>query len=271
MAGKEIWDASDWYWSVDRSIVQTVIDKTAGTVTVNLNSTTVTGASTAFASSDVGSYIQFSSNSDWYKITAFSSTTSITIESNFTGTAALSAGTYTIRKFFYLFASTADKILTARQSISPSFLTVKHYREFDIYKPDPTSTSNPLVMVVYGVDSAGTLQFTPWPWPDAVENIEVRFKKRYVDLSADSDTAIIPAKYHETVMIDGALYRGFQYLGVDHPQFPLLAASAYQRYRQGIKDMIVQNEPDTSYHLQIENRDADTSLLTPTLPYKYGV
>jgi len=269
-AGKEIWARADWNFSLDRQVVQTVADKTDGTVSVSSGGQTVTGSSTAFTSLDVGKFIQFESTHDWYKITAVASTTSLTIESPYTDTSALSAGDYTIRKFFYSMGSTCEKILTARQSISPSFLHVCHFREMDIFRPDPTTTGSPIVMAVFGLDSSNNIQFTPWPWPDAVENLEIRFKKNYVDLSADSDVSLIPEKWHATVMIDGAISRAYRYAAADEAGFKR-AALARQQFEQGMDRMLAEQDVDVSYHPVLETRDMLNDTIGPRLPFKFGL
>ena len=57
----------DWFWTLDRAIVQTVVDKTAGTVSVSASGTSVNGSSTEFDSGDIGSFIQFQDSNDWSK------------------------------------------------------------------------------------------------------------------------------------------------------------------------------------------------------------
>jgi len=70
-------------------------DYTTGTVTLTNASATVTGSGTTFTSAMVGRWIKGNLNGVWYKITAFTSTTSITIHRKFEGTTASSLA-YTI-------------------------------------------------------------------------------------------------------------------------------------------------------------------------------
>ena len=270
-AQQEIWAEADWYFALDRQIVQTVADITTGTVSISAGGTTVTGSSTTFSASDVSKFIQFSSSADWYKITAVASDTSLTIEAAYTQTTALSAGTYTIRKFFYSVDSTVDKILSARQAISPLFLDVVHFRDFDIFRPDPTSTGNPNLMFVYGLDSSNNIQFTVYPWPDAIINIEVRYKKVATDLSADGDVSLIPAKWHSTAMLDGALYRGLRYLSNGNADMERKAEAMRIDFKVSLRKLVEQQNIDESYHAVIQNRDVLTSPIGPSLPYKYGI
>ena len=270
-AQQEIWAEEDWNFALDRQILQTVVDVTAGTVSVTASDATVTGASTNFDSTHIGSYIQFSSSNNWYKITAVASATSLTIESDYVGTTDLSAGTYTIRKIFYSLGSTVEHILTARQMISPATVELVDFREFDIFVPSVTSTGDPLIMVLFGQDSSNNLRVSLYPSPSAIENIEVRFKKKAVDLSSDSDVSVIPNKWNETVMIDGALAQGYDYLSNGNTGMLSQATSMYQKFRIGIDRMKALDRPDSGKHQVIQSRESINTPSGPRLPYKYGV
>lgn len=270
-AQKEIWSEEDWSWTLDRQILQTIVDVTAGTVSIGAGSQSVVGVGTSFANSNIGSYIQFSSSNDWYKITAVASTLALTIESPYVGTSALAAGSgYTIRKMFYSLGSTVDQILDARQMISPGFVDLVDYREFDIFRPYPNSTGNPLIMVQFGLDSSGNLQVSLYPIPSQIENLDIKFKKKPIDLVANTDTSLIPDRWNETVMIDGALAQGYDYLSNGNAGMISQATSMFQKYRMGIESMRQLHKPDAGKHRVIANRDSTNRPLGPTLPYKYG-
>lgn len=64
----------------------TVADYTTGTVSISSGSATVTGSGTTFTAQMVGRYLKVDDpdgDGNWYKITAFASTTSITIENKY--------------------------------------------------------------------------------------------------------------------------------------------------------------------------------------------
>lgn len=69
-------------------------DYTTGTVSITTATTTVTGAGTTFTADMVGRYIKISDRI-WYKISAFTDTTHITIDRNYEGSTVTGA-TYTI-------------------------------------------------------------------------------------------------------------------------------------------------------------------------------
>ena len=155
--------------------MQTVIDITTGTVSLSASGQTVTGSSTAFTSADIGKYIQFSSSDDWYKVTAVASTDSLTIESPYVGTSALSGGTYILRKMLYSTSSSVEKILSMRPSVTPRKLTLVPFRQFDIFKPSPSTSSTPELYVPWGYDSSSLWTFSFYPVPSEALNLDIRF------------------------------------------------------------------------------------------------
>lgn len=241
-SGQEIWGKFNWPFALDRQVVQTVADITTGTVSVAAGGTSVTGSSTAFATDDIGKFIQFSSSNDWYKITAVGSATDLTIEAPYTQTSALSAGTYTIRKMFYSLGSSVEKVLTIRQAISPVKLVPVHFSDLDRYLPNPEGTSSPQHYVVWGYDGSNNWTFTLNPFPDSIMNLEVRFKKKYVDLVNDDDVSPIPSRWHSTVMIDGALYRGLEYVRTNMED--RRAEAKFQQFKAGVAEMMTDAQPD---------------------------
>ncbi len=271
-AQQEIWAAYDWNFALDRVPVQTTVDQTAGTVSINTGTNSVTGAGTAFTSAMVGYFIQFSESYDWYKISAVADSTDLTIEVPFVGPSNLSAGTYTIRQVFYSAPSNCEKILDAHQAITPAFIDAAYFREFDMVLPNSLSTGNPQVMIVFGLDSSNNIKFSLYPWSSQVQNIEMRYKTTCTDLAADGDVSIIPNKWNSTTMIDGALYRGLNYLGVSNT--PMIQASMrmQQSFMAGLQRMKADQDVDESYHPVMNNRDRTVRAgqMGPYLPFKYG-
>lgn len=266
---QEIWGKYDWPWALDREIVETRIDKTAGTVSVSVAGTTVAGSSTAFAAADAGSFIQFSSSKDWYKINSVETSTSLTLEKPYLGTTALSAGTYTIRKVFYNVSANVEKILSMRQTVTPAKLTLVPFRKFDEIRPDPEAVSNPEFWVPFGYDSSNRWTFTVYPFPTVALNLEVRTKKKSVDLAADDDVSLIPEKWHSTVLLDGALYRGLEYLRTSFED--KRSEIKNNQFRSGIDEMIADAEPQSDYHPVIRNKEEDYGIDTYLrLPANYG-
>lgn len=188
-------------------IIQTVTDYTTGTATVAAAGTAVTFSGT-IADSKTNQFIQFASSQDWYRITAHTAgTASATISP--AAISANTAATFTIRKFYYSTSSDVDRILQIKQSVTPYQLREVGKEYFEELEPDQQSTGTPYVFRMAGYDSSGYPQFQLWPTPDAVINLYVDYLRVATDLSADADVSIIPAKWHTSVLVQGALAQGY--------------------------------------------------------------
>ncbi len=249
----DIYLQDDFEFTWDREIVQTVIDITAGTVSISAGGTTVTGVSTAFAAADVGKFIQFSSSNDWYKISAVASATSATIEIAYTQSSALSGGTYIIRKFFYEFTSNADKYVVVKQAITPVKLQTMRARRFDSLFPFSEASGDPRAIIPVHSDTVGTIQFMLFPTPSAVINLEVRFKKKATTLDSDSATPPMPGKYHNIVYL-GAIYMLSHYAGKDASQISL----NFRIYKDALAQMVEQEAEEPDWAPRLKRNDEGT-------------
>jgi hypothetical protein len=66
-----------------------------------------------------------------------------------------------------------------------------------------------------GIDSSagsGVPQFRLWPNPDAVINLRVEYFLASTDMVADAEISIIPAKWHTTVLMEGAFAQACKFL-----------------------------------------------------------
>lgn len=84
------------FWSKPKHLLSTdFIDKSAGTLSINNAASAVTGVGTSFASSDVDRYIRFDDDGYWYRITAVTDATHLTINRPFEGD-SIAGGNYLI-------------------------------------------------------------------------------------------------------------------------------------------------------------------------------
>lgn len=197
-------------------VIQTVPDITSGTVATTAGSTSIT-FSTAPVDvngnnvSVLGRYIQTVSSNDWYRITAHTSgLTAATIEIGATTTKA--AATYTVRKIYYSTSTAVDRIIQVWQDVLPYQLRESTPEYFQSFNPGYLSTGTPRIYCTSGVDSTGAPQFKLWPNPDAVINLRIDYFTVATDLSADADVSVIPAKWHTTVLIEGAKSQAFSFM-----------------------------------------------------------
>lgn len=200
-------------------VIQTVPDITAGTVATTAGSTSITFSAAPVDSngnnvSVNGRYIQTVSSKDWYKITAHTSgTTTATIEIGAITTA--SAATYTIRKLYYSTGSNVDRIIQVFQDVLPYQLLETTPEYFQSFNPGFLSSGTPRIYCMAGIDSssgAGVPQFRLWPNPDAILNLRIDYFTTATDMSSDSDVSVIPAKWHTTLLIEGAKAQGYSFL-----------------------------------------------------------
>ncbi len=191
-------------------VIQTVTDYATGTVATIAGSTSITFSAT-IAASKAGQYIQFVDSKDWYKITAHTAGTAagtLEIAAINTNTVA----TYTIRKLYYSTSTSVDRIIQVFQDVLPYQLQETTPEYFQSFNPGFLSSGTPRIYCMAGVDSTGAPQFKLWPNPDAVINLRIEYFTVATDLSADADVSVIPAKWHTTVLIEGAKAQAFSFL-----------------------------------------------------------
>ena len=191
-----------------RETVVTVADYTTGTVAVTSGGTAVTGTNTVFTTTHGGGdyYMQFTGANDWYKVTARSADTAITIGTAYQGTTDLTVATYILRKIFYSLSSSADRIIDIRGWNTPCKLMQADPRTLDAMYPNPQSTNASYGFITWGVDASNNIQISPYPFPSDARLLEIRTIKRPAD-----GTISLPAKYAH-VIIWGAVAIGFGYL-----------------------------------------------------------
>lgn len=201
-----------WPYMEGRETVVTVPDYTTGTVSITSGTASVSGSGTTFTSAMGGGqyFIQFAGENDWYKIKTFGGVTALTLDINYIGT-SLTDATYIIRKFFYSLSSAADRIIDIRNWDTPIKLFQVDARTVDDLRPNPEDTNSSYGYVVWGYDTSGNIQITPYPFPSDARLFEVRTTLRPTDMSGDSDAPSIPNKYAHVIAF-GASAIGFMYL-----------------------------------------------------------
>ncbi len=244
-------------------IVQTVADVTTGTLTTVANNATIT-FTTGPTNSVAGYYVQTSSSKDWYRITAHTAaatTATISPAAIYSG----SALTFIVRKFYYSVGiATVDRILQIHQAITPYQLREMDKEAFDKTMPNPSDIGTPLVYVMAGKDTSDYWQFVLWPSPNNVSNLSIDYLAAAVDLSGDSDTSIIPAKWHTSVMLEGAKWQGFTFLDDSRTE------ATRANFFNGIEAMKQEMMPSRSLSRIMRPSDQADPLFPFPLPAEYG-
>jgi len=118
------WDALKSYYQLNR-----VPEYSTGTVAITQDARVITGTGTTFTAKMVGRYIKFGSQTEWYRIVKYTSTTSIVIEADYIGS-TLTAESYVIRQIFYRVPAAARKLKNVSQFSVPKLLVEQGDRGF---------------------------------------------------------------------------------------------------------------------------------------------
>lgn len=264
MGAQYICGKKHWPFMLAEEIVQTTPDITTGTVSINASDTAGTFSS-APTVSVANRYIQFSTTNDWYQITAHTAaSTSFTISPAYVDTSNLSGGTYKVRKLLYTTTTPLLQILDMKQLVTPIRIIAQSPREADFFLPLYYDQGEVNYYIMSSPNSSGTQQFSFLRSPDTTMNIMVRGIKALTDLSADSDTSIIPVPWHDAI-INIAAYYGFQ--GLDDTR----AAQELQIGESRINDMAMTYLHDPGRHRVMQTYDNDSNFgLQWALPSEFG-
>lgn len=244
----------NWPWLIKTGTIQTVADITTGTVAVNIGGLAITFSSGPVASVANDYWIQFTTSADWYPIaTHVAGSTSATISIPYVGTAAYS-GTYILRKIFYSLPSDLDRIDEIRQAITKQKLEYIDYRTFHRYIADPTASYTPIYYSMIGLDSSQYWRIGLYPTPNAVINLQLLYYQKITELSATSDTPLIPAKWHNVVVWGALALYGHDFIDDTRVQ------TATQRFRNGVEEMLAHYNASPDQRTVIQPWDTRTRL-----------
>lgn len=262
-AYKAVCGAYNWPWLLKPATIQTVPDITTGTVSINAGSTTVTFTS-APASSVANQYmIQFTDvTNDWYEISAHTGgATTATLAVPFVGSSNVSGQAYILRKVRYSLPSDLDRMVDIRQTITDLKLGAVDIRTFDRYLPDPTATGDPVYYSMCGLDSNKYWQITLYPIPEDIENLLLRYLYMPADMSGDSDTPVLPEKFHD-ILVFGALYM-YGHPFIDDTRYTI----ARQRFSELIDTMKAECNPNPDLMRVIQPWDTRPRRVVGSLMY----
>jgi len=226
---EEICQAHNYSWLYGNASFITVKPYSDGTVAVTEGSKTVTGSSTTFTSAMVGR--KFYCGNATYVISAFVSTTEITLSTNYAGDTG-SGLTYKIYQDEYSLASDVEDVLSLRQENYPQRLEKRDIEYMDKYYPQRTSFGYPSMYSPVGYDSTYYMKIAVYPIPNQARNIYYRYKKRVTEMSNDADTPIIPLRYR------WVLFRGAVLSAAESLDMPDIAREYERKYERGLARII---------------------------------
>lgn len=184
----------------------TIAPYETGTITITDGSKTVTGSGTTFTAAMVNRKIRFASQTGYYRISAFVSTTELTLEAPYSGD-SLSGETYSIFKDEYKLAADVDTYKILRQVEDGIALGSLEASAFDLLDPSTVGEGNARVEILSGTRrdtySTGTVSgtvngstitgsSTAWTSVEGLGrgSVIVIGSSAYIVKSVDSDTQI---------------------------------------------------------------------------------
>lgn len=238
----------NWPWLMKHSTFQTTADITTGTVSVTAGSTTVTFSSAPTSSVANDYMIKFPTTSDdWYYISSHTAaSTTATMSVGFTGSSNISGASYILRRVFYSMASDVDRVDDMRQTITDRKLEPIDIRTFDRLIPDPTFTGTPVYYSLLGVDSSNNWRLALYPTPNATINMQLRYYQRITELSADSDSPVIPLKWQSALVFGALAMYGHDFIDDSRVK------DAIMRFQSALSEMTLHysHVPDIRYVIQ---------------------
>lgn len=245
---QEICQAYNFSWLYGDSSFITVLPYETGTVQLTEGSATATGSSTVWTSGMAGRKLRCE---DATYVVSSASTTSITLSTNYAG-AGGSGLTYKIYQDEYSLASDVEDVLSCRQENNPQKLTKKGIEEMDQYWPQRNSFGYPSIYSIIGYDSTSYMKAAVYPIPNQARNVYYRYKKRVTEMSASTDTPIIPLRYR-WVLAKGALYITAKYLDM-----PDIGKDFEREYRTGIAQLIAADKKIDERIIKGSGEDTET-------------
>lgn len=245
-----------WNWLIKDSVIQTVTEITTGTVNVTNGSTSIT-----FSSGPVASvanwYIRFGDTENWYEIASHTAAaTAATLSNSFIGTTDTVA-TYTLRKVYYSLPSDTGKVLDMRETLSDRKIEYVPVRQLDRFVPDRTVTGHPAYYSIIGMNSSKLFRVEFHPVPSDAQNISVRYYQVASEMSADSDTPLIPEAFHDVLVWDALATYGYLFLDDNR-------IAAARKVRDEIYADMVGNDVDAENIIRRLPFDVDLGEMTNT-------
>lgn len=181
---------------------------TAGTVSVTVGSTTVTGVGTAWTSDMANRQLLFESRAPVYDIASVESTTSLTLTTPFIGVSNLSGVTYTINLIYLNMPSDFMSFRTITDPINNWRLWTNFTQEqIDLLDSQRRTSGTPWILAICKPLNAGTstevVRYELWPRNTGGQTYPIKYIPKPALLSAPADRPAFPVR--ADILIEGAL------------------------------------------------------------------
>lgn len=233
----------DWPWRRKTDVGQTIAPYSTGTVTATLGSATVTGSGTTWTSAMAGRKFRVDGDLDFYTISAFVSTTEITLADVYVNATA-SAKAYEIYQDTYALGSDVDRIVGLQTEDPDRDVIFAGDQELFELFPNPQAESAPDSAIVYQQNTSGNWQVQFYPIPSDIIQYQYQYYARLTELSGNTDDMttvnLIPLKLHQLVVWRAYLLG----LSSGMEDDPILSKSVETRYAQKLAQEISMSKPD---------------------------
>lgn len=228
----------NWSWLELESGFTTVAPHSTGTIDTTAGATSITAnAVTSFTSSQVGYFIQIDSlGQEFHKITAFSSSGSLTVDTAISGDTT--ASTYMIFKTDYELDTKVDpssiqfmvetETSTRLQYVDPQSLEMSLPNMGALNQTNP-----PRYWSLIGMGTTGNSVIRLYPVPSNAIYIRYRAVAALTPMSTGNDVPLLPDRFQDVVE-NGALTLVYNWQGRDS-----LAKTYGQLFEANLKTMLV--------------------------------
>lgn len=195
-------EKSIWSFKLGRGAFASADEYATGTITLTNSSSTVLGSGTTFTSAMVGR--QLKTSGYVFTITAFNSSTSVTIDQSWLGATTASLSYSIVQAYitpsdsdFHAFYSVVDP---TNAWILRLGYNAKALDRIDARR---SSTGTPRILAngVY-TSATGVMKYELWPHPTALAQYMYTYEKRVADLSSSSTP---PGVIRSDILVKGAL------------------------------------------------------------------
>ncbi len=240
-------ESYDWSRRKQDVIINTAVDKDAGTVALTVGSGTVTGTSTAFAATDVGRSIQFASSI--YTVYSYSSPTSITL-GDANGTAVVFPGTSVTGQSYVMFTQRYSLGVGIEQIIFVKYQSeLAEVSEEYLDSIDPTRQGTGAAPMYFARTSRGAnddVRIEVYPRPSAPITINVKIERGHVDLTTTQNPIVPSGPVEWWAAVDTCYFLGAK----TKDPYWLQLATAYEK--QAVKSEEFEHNQDNRKFGQIQ-------------------
>lgn len=265
---RDFQNKNEWEWKQKIGYIKMQLVYDTGTVTATLDSRTIAGDSTAFASTHVGCYLKVDGDSDWYEVIAVGSTTSITLRHTYMR--ATAAGkSYTIWKKFYYLSPDVEKVNDFY--IDSSQLKLRKFNSDDgMAFQNGWGPGDPTVVVQHGSNRAITSYATGTVSGTINTRTLTGSSTLFLDNVLPGDDIIVGSYTYNVLTVDSDT----QLTLVQNLIATVAGSTAYSTYRRNVKSVEFNSTPPTyailiRYSYQQKTFDMQNDNDIPEIPEQY--